>query len=68
MTIHLTQQQAAATLEALQDKLSNMEGVFHRLQRFNPDSLRIPKIAVELTILRLAVSAFEMAMAGNQQD
>lgn len=63
MTIHLTQQQAEATLEALQDKIiQHGRGVFHRLQRFNPDSLRIPKIAVELTNLRLAVSAFEMAM------
>lgn len=62
MTIQLTPPQATVTLEALRNKLSNMEGLFKRLNRFNSDSLRLPVISLELTNLKLAISAFEMTM------
>jgi hypothetical protein len=57
MNIEITPQQAALTLEALRHQLSNMEGLHRRLVRSNPGSLRILAIALEITNLRLAISA-----------
>lgn len=62
MNIDITPQQAALTLEALKHQLSDMEGLHRRLVRSNPNSLRIIFTALEITNLRLAISAVEEAI------